>query len=348
MGAAAAEDGGEGAEKNLNVEPEGPVVDVGEVEGDPFFEVFDAVPAGDLPEAGEAGFDAEAAALGVFFDALDFVDWERTGTNEAHFSTDHVNELGEFVDAEAAKPGTEGEDAWVVADFEDRAVHLVLSGEFVTHGFGVGVHGAELPHHEGLSVAAGALLTEEDGARGSNTDADKGDDPEGDAQNEQDGGTNPVDGVLEQKRPGDLRRAMEDEHEATGESVECGASDGSLEEVGSDPGFDAFGFAGLHGFFDTCEVDVLCGKKDAADRMLMHGSDECFDRVLGEVDAGFNIDLSAVFVAHGFEQAIHVLGEAGDENGFTSDARMNSTSQRNALAAFAQEDGDGAKGETED
>jgi tripartite ATP-independent transporter DctM subunit len=65
LGTRAGEDGGDGHQENLEVEPEGPVVDVGEVEGDPFFEVFDAVAAGDLPEAGEAGFDAEAAALGV-------------------------------------------------------------------------------------------------------------------------------------------------------------------------------------------------------------------------------------------------------------------------------------------
>ena len=348
MGAAAAEDGGEGAEEDLEVEPEGPVVDVGEVEGDPFFEVFDAVAAGDLPEAGEAGFDAEAAALGVFFDAFDFVDGEGAGADEAHFAAEDVEELGEFVDAEAAEPGAEGEDAGVVADFEDGAVHFVLSGEFLAHGFGVGVHGAEFPHHEGLAIASGAFLAEKDGAGRGEANADEGDDPKGDAEDEEDSGANAVESVFKEERPGDLRGAVEDEHEASGEGVEGGAGDGGLEEVGGDPGFDAFGFAGLDGFFDAGEVDVLGGEEDAADGMLMHGGHQGFDRVLGEVDAGADVDFGAVFVAHGFEEAIHVLGEAGDEDGFATDAGVDAATEGNALAAFAQEDGEDAEGEAED
>ena len=348
MGAAAAEDGGEGAEEDLEVEPEGPIVDVGEVEGDPFFEVFDAVAAGDLPEAGEAGFDAEAAALGVFFDAFDFVNGEGAGADEAHFATEDVEELGEFVDAEAAEPGAEGEDAGVVADFEDGAVHFVLDGEFLSHGFGVGVHGAELPHHEGFAIPSGAFLPEEDGAGGDEPNADERNDPEGDAEDEEDSGADAVESVFEEERPGDLRGAVEDEHEASGEGVEGGAGDGGLEEVGGDPGFDAFGFAGLDGFFDAGEVDVLGGEEDAADGMLMHGGDEGFDRVLGEVNAGADVDFGAVFVAHGFEEAIHVLGEASDEDGFATDAGVDAATEGDALAVFAQEDGEDAERETED
>lgn len=348
MGAAAAEDGGEGAEEDLGVEPEGPVVDVGEVEGDPFFEVFDAVAAGDLPEAGEAGFDAEAAALGVFFDARNFVDGEGAGADEAHLAPEDVDELGKFVDAESAEPGAEGEDAGVVADFEDGAVHFVLGGEFFAHGFGVGVHGAELPHHEGFAVATGAFLAEEDGARGDEADADECDDPEGDAQNEEDGGTDAVEGVFEEEGPGNLRGAVKDEHEASGEGVEGGAGDGGLEKVGGDPGFDTFGFAGLHGFFDAGEVDVLSGKEDAADGVLVHGGDEGFDRVLGEVDAGADVDFGAMLVAHGFEEAIHVLGEAGDEDGFATDAGVDAAAEGDTLAAFPKEDGENAKGKAED
>jgi len=202
----------------LEVEPEGPVIDVGGVEGDSFLEVFDAVAAGDLPEAGEAGFDAEAAALGVFFDAFDFVDREGARADEAHFASEDVEELGEFVDAEAPEPGTEVEDAGVVAGFEDGAVHFVMGGEFFAHG---------------------------------------------------------------------VRRGCR-----------RWAGDGGLEEVGGDPGFDAFGFAGLDGFFDAGEVDVLGGEEDAADGMLMHGGNEGFDRVLGEVDAGADVDFGAVFVVH--------------------------------------------------
>lgn len=161
MGAAAADNGRKGAEEDLDIQPERPVVDVGKVEGDPFLEVFDAVAAGDLPETGEARLNTEAAALGVFFDTIDFVNGKRTRAHEAHFATEDIEELGKFVDAEAAEPGAEGKDAWVIADLENRAVHFVLSGEFVAHRFGVGVHGAELPHHEGFAIPSGAFLAEE-------------------------------------------------------------------------------------------------------------------------------------------------------------------------------------------
>src|ERR1017187_5914279 len=61
-GAEAGEDDGEGAGENFQVEPEGPVVDVLEVEFHPLVEA-DLVAAADLPDAGEAGLHGEAAAM---------------------------------------------------------------------------------------------------------------------------------------------------------------------------------------------------------------------------------------------------------------------------------------------
>lgn len=111
----------------MQIQPERPVVDVFEVEGDPFLEVLDAVAPADLPEAGEAGFDAEAAALRVFLDAVDLVNWQRAGADEAHLAFQNVEELWQLVDAQAAQPGTKGEDTGVVADFENGTVHFIAS-----------------------------------------------------------------------------------------------------------------------------------------------------------------------------------------------------------------------------
>src|SRR5215469_9810251 len=99
----AGEDDGDGEPEDLDVEPEGPVIDVFEVEADPVAEVFDVVAAADLPEAGKAGFDAEAAAMGEVVEAFDFIDGKRARADQAHFTAKDVEELGPFIDAEFAQ-----------------------------------------------------------------------------------------------------------------------------------------------------------------------------------------------------------------------------------------------------
>ena len=69
--AAAAEEGdGDRGEEDFHIEPEGPLVDVGEVQAHPVVEVGNVVAAVDLPEAGEAGLHTEPAAVRVVFEAF--------------------------------------------------------------------------------------------------------------------------------------------------------------------------------------------------------------------------------------------------------------------------------------
>src|SRR5690349_7411135 len=88
ISAVASDDGWQGAQENGEVEGEGPGVDVAQVVGDPAVEVGLGGPRFDLPEAGEAGGDVEAApvpgpVLGGFF-------WQgRPGTHEAHLAPEH-------------------------------------------------------------------------------------------------------------------------------------------------------------------------------------------------------------------------------------------------------------------
>src|SRR5687767_7556465 len=96
-GAPAAEHGGDGFHENLEIEAQRPVVDVLQVEFHPLLEV-DRVPARDLPEAREAGADAEAApSPGLVL--RHFGGHRRTGTHEAHVAAEDVPHLGEFVEA---------------------------------------------------------------------------------------------------------------------------------------------------------------------------------------------------------------------------------------------------------
>src|SRR5438045_6346303 len=93
LGADAGEHNRHGAEEDFQIEPEGPVIDVLEIEPDPFAEIGDMIAAADLPEASEAGFDAETAAMGEIIKALDFIDRQRTRANQAHFPPQHIVEL---------------------------------------------------------------------------------------------------------------------------------------------------------------------------------------------------------------------------------------------------------------
>src|SRR5580698_8124829 len=120
--AEAGEDDGDGAGEDFEVEPEGPVVDVLEVEFHPLVKT-DLVAAADLPDASEAGLHGEAAAMpGVVVLHL-------AGNGRAR-ADENIPELGKLIDAGASQEMADGGDARVVLHLEDRAGHLVVGGEF--------------------------------------------------------------------------------------------------------------------------------------------------------------------------------------------------------------------------
>ena len=49
--------------QDFEVQPKRPVVDVFQIQSHPVFEITDFVATADLPQASEAGFDAETAAV---------------------------------------------------------------------------------------------------------------------------------------------------------------------------------------------------------------------------------------------------------------------------------------------
>jgi len=64
-GATTEKDSRDGAKEDLNIEPERPLIDVLEVEADPVRKIVYIVASGNLPQAGHARGNAEAAPLGV-------------------------------------------------------------------------------------------------------------------------------------------------------------------------------------------------------------------------------------------------------------------------------------------
>jgi len=152
-----------GLGQDLEVESQGPVVDVFAVQADDFFEVGDVGAAACLPHAGDAGFHGQAAFVVVAV-LLEFGRCRGSCADQGHVSLQDVEELGEFVQRGFADEFSYFCDAGVVLHLEHEAVHLVLLHQLGFAGFCVLVHGAELVHLELAAVLADAFLTEEDGA----------------------------------------------------------------------------------------------------------------------------------------------------------------------------------------
>ena len=132
---------------------------------DPVVEVGDVVAAADLPEAGESGLHAQAAAVRVLVEALHLLDRQGPGSHEAHLAAQDVPELRQLVEAVAAEEATERGDARVVGDLEDGTLHLVAVGEAGLELLGIEAHRAELDHVERAAVEAGADLAVDRRAR---------------------------------------------------------------------------------------------------------------------------------------------------------------------------------------
>ena len=199
------DDGGDGAEEDLDVLPDAVGEDVFLVEAHLLAE-GDFAAAHHLPEAGDAGDDVEALAVleGVL---ADFVRGWRPGADEAHVADEDIPELGELVDARAADDAADAGDAGVAPHLEDHAVGgLVPGGERGLAGLGVGAHAAELPEFEVAAVAADADLVEEDGAGAVNPDGE-GDDEEKREEEDKAGGAE-----------GDVHEALGDVGGGDGES----------------------------------------------------------------------------------------------------------------------------------
>src|SRR5690348_15855571 len=72
-----------GAEKNIPVKQKRPGVDVFQIQPHPFLEGLHFAAPVNLPEAREAGFHAQAAAMGGVFKLCDLVERKRARAHEA-------------------------------------------------------------------------------------------------------------------------------------------------------------------------------------------------------------------------------------------------------------------------
>ena len=133
-------------EYDLDIQPEGAVIDVPHVEGELVLPGEGVAPVHLCP-AGDAGQHLVAARLlgGV---AVEVLHQQRARTHQAHLAFEDVEEFGEFIQAGGTQEAPE-------------AGETLLIGQKVTLCIAQVAHGAELVEFEDLIVQPGARLAEE-------------------------------------------------------------------------------------------------------------------------------------------------------------------------------------------
>ena len=101
------------------------MVDIFKVHPDPAVEAYIAA-AVHLPETGYARFDTESSTLPEVVDSLYIPDREGSGADEAHFPSDDVQQLWEFIYAEAPQEHADPGDTRVASDLENRSNRFIL------------------------------------------------------------------------------------------------------------------------------------------------------------------------------------------------------------------------------
>lgn len=111
-----AEDNRNGAPEEHKIQPDTPVMHVPAVHLYAFWIVDVAASAG-LPHAGDAGENG-VILLDIFPIPRDFFLDDGAGSNEAHFTFEHVQELGQLIEAGLSKEDAALCDAGIVLQLE--------------------------------------------------------------------------------------------------------------------------------------------------------------------------------------------------------------------------------------
>ena len=111
-----AEDNRNGTPKEHEIQPDAPVMHVPAVHLYALG-VVDVAAAAGLPHAGDAGEDG-VVLLDISPIPRDFLLDDGTGTDEAHFAFEDVQELGQLIEAGLSEEGAALGDAGIVLQFE--------------------------------------------------------------------------------------------------------------------------------------------------------------------------------------------------------------------------------------
>ena len=111
----------------LEIESQGPVVDVLEIQIHPFLETHIVSTGGNLPEAGKPGLHGKAPSLPVVI----FSHLGRNrgpGSNDTHFTFKNVDQLRQLVHAGLPEEGSNiWDDTGIFFNFKDRSIWSLRS-----------------------------------------------------------------------------------------------------------------------------------------------------------------------------------------------------------------------------
>ena len=314
--ASADENDRDGAEEDLDIEPKRPVVDVLEVEAHPVGEFIDLIAAADLPQAGEAGLDAEAAAMGEILEAPGLVHWQGPRADEAHGSLEDVEQLGQFVEAEPPQEAADRRDARIVGDLEHRATHLVHGRKLVLALLGVGDHRAEFIHGERSPVDAASFLAKQN--RAGRVELHGQGAQQQHRREKYEHGQRPdgVDGLLCQALQGGGRCGVKHQQRDAVKIIDRGAGDLSVEKIGGKPHLNALELAGVYDLLDLVELGVTCVDENDIGGVLMHLSQEIVDRFAVDVELQHDAVARVVGVVDAAEHVLRFLRRAEQDDSF--------------------------------
>ncbi len=149
-------------EQDDEVEGDGPVLDVEEVQAGVGIEGR-VVPGFDLPETGDARHHVCTTAQAQR-ERFDLLGKRGARADEAHLAPEHVPELGELVHGGRTEEATDGRDARIVFELEQRTLPNVPVSELTDPFLRIDDHRPELEHLERLAGSAHANLAEQGGA----------------------------------------------------------------------------------------------------------------------------------------------------------------------------------------
>src|ERR1700733_1209963 len=95
---------------------------------------------------------------------LEFIAGRRARTHQTHIAQQHVPELRKLIEMSPAHNISARDDARIIANLEERAVHLIAGHQFGKFLFGVEAHRAKFVKSEEPSIAPHPLLAKEYGA----------------------------------------------------------------------------------------------------------------------------------------------------------------------------------------
>src|SRR5450759_2760698 len=154
---------GDCSEKNADVEPERPLLDVLPIEVDHILKVEHFAAATDLPQPCDAGLRIEPAEV-VILVLLEVGLEEGPRPHERHLANEDVYQLWKLVETPAPEHAAETRGARVVLDLEEtRVASLIQVSKLLFLDVSAISHRAELDHPEATSTESSTLLEKEKG-----------------------------------------------------------------------------------------------------------------------------------------------------------------------------------------